>query len=149
VSRVRNAFTLVELLIVIIILAVVATIAVPKFTTYSQMSKEASLRDTLRTLRDAQQKFHSLYEGWPNDIEDLTDPLPPSRIWPTGVGYESFAPRVYQGSLIQQGQAQRNLFLVDPVGGNIFSVTRLSNGELRIRSSTSGNDSRGIPYNSY
>ena len=40
----RRGFTLVELLIVIIILAVIAAIAIPKFNNSSRMAKEAALK---------------------------------------------------------------------------------------------------------
>jgi prepilin-type N-terminal cleavage/methylation domain-containing protein len=51
--RHKYGFTLVELLIVIIVVAVLATIAIPKFANSSQRAKEAALRDTLAIIRSA------------------------------------------------------------------------------------------------
>jgi prepilin-type N-terminal cleavage/methylation domain-containing protein len=146
---IRRAFTLVELLIVIIIVAVLASIAIPKFTKQQRASKEATLRSTLRQLREAQQKFHAHYDGWPDDIEDFTDPLPTSRVWTSDTVFEGWGTRVYQGPLLQQGQEIRHHFIKDPVSGNNFNTLRLPTGELRIRSSATGNDSNGIPYSTY
>jgi prepilin-type N-terminal cleavage/methylation domain-containing protein len=46
-----GAFTLVEILIVITILAIVATIAIPQFSSASQQARENALKDELRYLR--------------------------------------------------------------------------------------------------
>lgn len=47
----RGAFTLVELLIVIVILGILATIVIPQFSNASQQARENSLKDDLRYLR--------------------------------------------------------------------------------------------------
>ena len=51
VIRRRAAFTLVEILIVVIILGILATIVIPQFTSASQGAKENSLKDDLRFMR--------------------------------------------------------------------------------------------------
>jgi len=51
VCRRSQAFTLVELLIVVVILAVIAALVVPQFSTAARMSRETVLRDQLRLLR--------------------------------------------------------------------------------------------------
>jgi prepilin-type N-terminal cleavage/methylation domain-containing protein len=145
----RNGFTLVELLLVIIIVAVLAAIAIPKVALNNRRSKEAALRYTLRQLRDAQDKFFQLYGAWPDDIEDFTDPNPTTTVWINQTTSQPWGTRIYQGPLLQQNQARSNHFILDPVSGTNFSVSRLANGSLRIRSSASGNDSRGVPYSSY
>ena len=147
--KIRFGFTLVELLIVIIIVAVLAGIAIPKMARATRSAKEAALRQTLRDLRVAQQRYFQLYAGYPNDIEDLTDPNHPTYIWENGEARTTWGSRVYQGAILVQGQELSNVFIKDPVSGENLTTSRLSNGELRIRSSASGNDSRGIAYSSY
>ena len=46
-----RGFTLIEILIVVVILGIIATIVIPQFTSASQESREATLRDCLRYLR--------------------------------------------------------------------------------------------------
>jgi len=47
----RHAFTLVEILIVIIILGILATIVIPQISSASQQARENSLKDDLRFMR--------------------------------------------------------------------------------------------------
>ena len=50
-SRTRRAFTLIEILIVVVILGILAAIVIPQFTDASQEAMEASVRSQLSTLR--------------------------------------------------------------------------------------------------
>lgn len=50
-SGARSAFTLVEILIVVVILGILATIAIPRFSSASQQTRENTLKDELRYLR--------------------------------------------------------------------------------------------------
>ncbi len=47
----RRAFTLVEILIVVVILGILATIVIPQFSNASVQAKETALKDELRYLR--------------------------------------------------------------------------------------------------
>lgn len=89
-SRFRpNGFTLVELLIVIIVIAVLAAIAIPKFTDSSIRSKEASLKRSLRIIRDAEERCVA-DTGLTIDVPDLISDRPPSYGWipgPMGTGW--------------------------------------------------------------
>jgi general secretion pathway protein G len=58
-SRARFGFTLVELLIVIVILAVLAAIAIPKFMDSGTRSKESSLKSNLKLVRTALELFQT------------------------------------------------------------------------------------------
>jgi general secretion pathway protein G len=49
--RRRRAFTLIEILIVVVILGILATIVLPQFSNASQQAKENTLKDELRYLR--------------------------------------------------------------------------------------------------
>lgn len=52
-SRRQRAFTLVELLIVVLILAILAAVAIPRFNGASAEAKEAALVSNLHTVRQA------------------------------------------------------------------------------------------------
>ena len=66
----KSGFTLMELLIVIIVIAVLAAIALPRFINSGLRSKEASLKGDLKIYRNATQLFL-------NDTEAFRPPWRP------------------------------------------------------------------------
>jgi len=50
-TQVKRAFTLIEILIVVVILGILAAIVIPQFTDASTQASEASVRSQLQTLR--------------------------------------------------------------------------------------------------
>ena len=55
--RARRAFTLIELLIVVVIIGIIASIAIPKFQNTKGKANAASLRADLRNLASAQEAY--------------------------------------------------------------------------------------------
>jgi prepilin-type N-terminal cleavage/methylation domain-containing protein len=66
-ARRHRAFTLVELLVVIIIIGILAAVAIPQFGDASTDAKKSALKENLRTLRSAIEKYYhdhnSAYPG--------------------------------------------------------------------------------------
>src|SRR5437867_4377866 len=66
----RAAFTLIEMLIVVVILGILATIVVPQFSNASVNAKENTLKDELRYLRTQvivyKAQHHDVPPGYPN-----------------------------------------------------------------------------------
>jgi prepilin-type N-terminal cleavage/methylation domain-containing protein len=56
-SRARAAFTLIELLIVVVIIGILAAIAIPKFQSTKGKANAAALRSDLRNLAVAQEAY--------------------------------------------------------------------------------------------
>lgn len=75
----RRAFTLVELLIVIIIIAVLAAVAIPKFQNSSQRADEASARADLKVIRQAIELFRNDTTLYPLTIPALAATSAPSK----------------------------------------------------------------------
>jgi general secretion pathway protein G len=67
----RAGFTLIELLVVLAILATLLTIALPRYFSSVDRSREAVLRQNLATLRDAIDKFYSDAGRYPEAIDEL------------------------------------------------------------------------------
>ena len=59
--RVSNGFTLIELLIVVVIIGILASIAIPKFANTKQKAYEASMRTDLKNLGTAMESYFSDY----------------------------------------------------------------------------------------
>jgi prepilin-type N-terminal cleavage/methylation domain-containing protein len=75
-----KGFTLVELLIVIILIAVLAAIAIPRFSDSSLRSKESSLRANLALIRLAEDRAEA-DTGLTFEVENLDDSTAPATGW--------------------------------------------------------------------
>ena len=64
-------FTLIELLVVMAIIALLITIAVPRYIGGLEKSKETVLRQTLAVTRDSLDKFYSDNGKYPENMEIL------------------------------------------------------------------------------
>jgi general secretion pathway protein G len=69
----RRAFTLLELLVVMAIIATLLTIAVPRYFRSLQRSKEAVLRQDLTTLRESIDKFYGDTGKYPQTLALLVE----------------------------------------------------------------------------
>jgi len=72
-TRFNKGFTLVELLVVLAILMLLLTIAVPKYFGGVDRAKEAALKQDLAVTREALDKFYGDQGRYPNSLEDLVD----------------------------------------------------------------------------
>lgn len=66
-----SAFTLIELIVVMAIVALLVSIAVPRYFQSIERSKEAVLRQNLATMRDALDQFAGDQGRWPESIDEL------------------------------------------------------------------------------
>lgn len=68
-----RGFTLIELLVVMSIVAVLLTLAVPRYFSGVEHSREVALRHNLNTLRDAIDKHHADTGVYPESLEALVE----------------------------------------------------------------------------
>jgi general secretion pathway protein G len=66
-------FTLVELLVVLAILALLLTLAVPRYFNGIERAKETTLKHDLNTLRESIDKFYADTGKYPNKLDDLVE----------------------------------------------------------------------------
>ncbi len=67
----RQGFTLIELLVVITIIALLLTIAVPRYFGGVDRAKEAVLQEDLATIRDSLDKFYADTGKYPATLDEL------------------------------------------------------------------------------
>lgn len=67
----RRGFTLVELLVVMAIIAMLLTLAVPRYFSSVDHSKETVLRQTLAVTRDALDKYYGDNGIYPDSLQTL------------------------------------------------------------------------------
>ena len=133
----NRAFTLVELLIVIIIIAVLAAIAIPKFANSSQRSKDAALHADLKLYRNALELYKADTGAYPATLADLAATTAPAN----GVDATTGATKAinasdWKGPYMQAVEP-------DPENGNAFTYSTTSPSVGVITSSA------GAPYNTW
>jgi general secretion pathway protein G len=69
----RAGFTLVEMLVVLAILALLLTLASPRYFNSIDRAKDATLKQDLNTLRDSIDKFYADNGRYPSKLEDLVE----------------------------------------------------------------------------
>jgi general secretion pathway protein G len=70
-ASIQRAFTLVELLVVMAIIATLLSIAVPRYFQHLDLARENSLKLTLSVLRDTIDKYHADTGGYPATFDEL------------------------------------------------------------------------------
>ena len=70
-NRVRGGFTLIELLLVLVILAILAAVVVPKFTKRSEQARDAAARTDISNLGTALDAFEVDTGKYPTTDEGL------------------------------------------------------------------------------
>lgn len=66
-----RGFTLIELIVVMAIIALLLTVAAPRYFVHLDRSKEAVLRADLATMRDALDKYYGDHGRFPGSLEEL------------------------------------------------------------------------------
>ncbi|UCH36374.1 MAG: type II secretion system protein [Armatimonadota bacterium] len=67
----KQGFTLIEMLIVIVVVAILAMIVIPRILSAGRRGREASLKADLKQLRDAIERFEANTAAWPPSLTDL------------------------------------------------------------------------------
>jgi general secretion pathway protein G len=70
-ERQHAGFTLIELLVVMAVIALLLTLAVPRYLGSVDKSKEAVLKEDLAQLRDAIDKHYGDHGRYPDTLDDL------------------------------------------------------------------------------
>jgi general secretion pathway protein G len=66
-----SGFTLIELLVVMTIIAMLLTLAVPRYFRSVEKSRETVLRENLSILRDSLDKYYGDNDKYPDSLDDL------------------------------------------------------------------------------
>ncbi len=140
--RRSKAFTLVELLIVIVVLAVLAAIVIPKFGDSSTRGRESSLRANLKVVRNAVELFKNDTGAFPATLADIAATSAPANGKDSAAATKTITAGDWKGPYISEVPK-------DPVSNSAlgYSVTSGTVGKVTSSATTSGSD--GVAYSAY
>ena len=141
-NRKSLAFTLVELLIVIVIIAVLAAIALPKYMDSGQRSKESSLKGDLKLIRNSIELFHTDTGAWPAALADLSGSAAPASGKDNAGAAKSITAADFHGPYLRTVPT-------DPVAAAAFTYSVTSPTVGAVTSAASGNGLDGTAYSTW
>src|SRR5258708_38626405 len=142
IRRSTVGFTLVELLMVMVVLAVIAAIVIPKFADRHKQSQEASLKSDLNLLRNAIASFQADTGYYPKALADLSAAAAPAQGYDSAAALQSITATDWHGPYVTSVPN-------DPVAAAAFSYSVAAGTVGNVTSSATGNGQDGKAYSTY
>lgn len=131
-----------ELLIVIIVIAVLAAIALPRFINSGLRSKEASLKSDLKIYRNGVQLFLNDTGAYPATLAAMSATSAPASGLDSAGAVKTIVATDWKGPYIDS-------IMTDPVSSNAFTYAVTSPNVGKVTSSAAGNATDGTAYSSW
>ncbi|HYA65208.1 MAG TPA: prepilin-type N-terminal cleavage/methylation domain-containing protein [Burkholderiaceae bacterium] len=142
----RRAFTLIELLVVLAIVALLLTIAAPRYIQHVERARETALRSSLKVMRDAIDKFQGDQGRWPQNLDELV-----ARSYLKAIPVDPITEK--RDTWMALSESDLLAMAANSPGAPTNSAVASANvpvqsgaGMADIRSGASGNGTDGTPY---
>jgi general secretion pathway protein G len=143
-------FTLVELLIVVMILAILASVVIPQFTSISSEAKESSLRSNLATARQAISLYRVQHNetypgqgGWAEFVTQLTTGTAPDGT--PGSKYGPYLRDRFPDNALTETSTGKTVATM-PAGPSGSEAWIYCTSDGQLRANVAGNAPSGQPY---
>jgi prepilin-type N-terminal cleavage/methylation domain-containing protein len=70
-NRKQKGFTMIEIMVVIVIVAILAAIALPTYFEYVKSAYAAEAKSVIGNIDNAAKMYYQTYGEWPSDIEEM------------------------------------------------------------------------------
>jgi general secretion pathway protein G len=107
-SRKSKGFTLIEMLIVIVVIAILALIVIPRLLGAGRKAKEAALKGDLHQIRNALQQFEADCGDYPTALDQLMTAIADGDLGGNGIALDAVA---WQGPYLRTPDGA---MIVDP-----------------------------------
>ena len=141
-NRATRAFSMIELMIVIVIMAVLAAIILPMFTDHTRRSKESGLHYTLSQIRTAVATFQADTDSYPKQLSDLSSTTAPAQGYNSLGTLQNITPADWHGPYVGS-------LPMDTISGTPLTYKVTAPGVGTVTSSASGNDISGVAFSTY
>lgn len=122
----KKGFTLLELIIVIIVIGILASIALPRYIRVSERARTSEAKSMLSAIRESQIRYYAQYGVYTNDMNLLDFEAGPQRYYTYGAG---------QGTENNLGNATRDTSVEWSLGDQLplgYRFTIDANGTFSI-----------------
>ena len=126
----ESGFTLIELLIVMTIIAILATLAIPRFVGAVKAAREAVLREDLHVMRDAIDSYTMDKQKAPQSLDDLIQ-------------------NGYLRAIPEDPMTHSKDTWVTDTSDAMYSIDQTDPGINDVHSGSEGSGSDGQPYTSW
>ncbi len=128
--RGEDGFTLIELMIVMVVIGVLATIAIPNYISSLKASKEAVLKEDLHVLRQQIDAYTNDKEKAPQSLDDLVT-------------------AGYMKSIPEDPMTHSNTTWVTTTDDSVQSLDQTDSGITDVHSGSSEQGTDGRPYSEW